>query len=808
MGKRINNKKIATHTPRTTEVDAYLFIKNNLKLRGWDIRNPDRNTGGQVYTQNECLAHPAIHAALNKDRPENIVMLTEKKVWVIEAKKSHKQIDDAVSEAEEYARRINDNGQLSTKFISGVAGNSEDGFIIKTKMLVDGRYMPVKINDVEITSLLSRNECIKLIDSGFPSLDNPPIDEKLFLSRADYINEVLHIGAVNPHQRANVMSALLLSMLGDTMPNIEERQASVLIGDINGRVKAVLKAQGKEGFYDYIRIALPSTADNHVKFRKAMVETIQELNNLNIRSAMNSGEDWLGAFYEVFLKYANWAQDLGIVLTPRHITTYIADVMDILPTDIIYDPTCGTGGFLVAAFDSIKKKSTPSQLKKFKNNSVFGIEQDAGVAALAVVNMIFRGDGKNNIVEGNCFSKYLKPSNSYSAKYTKKESANPPVTKVMMNPPFSLKGSKQKEFDFINHALKQMKDNSILFSVLPYAAMVKPGRYKTWRQNTLLLEHTLLSVITFPGDLFYPVGVHSVGIFVKKGVPHPQGQQILWVRALNDGLVKSKGKRLPSSRVPNDLEVIRDTLRQFLHNQSMKVSSRQQFVKKASLSSDDELVELVPEAYLKQAKPDSDAILKKVEQEERNILAYLIKNNKITFFGKRIVPDPKKRNRSIRRWKSFNVTDIFDVSRGDFHSIAALDAGKYPTISRVSTDNGLVGFFDKPQGATLYKPGTITISTVTGDAFIQPVSFIATDNVLLCVPNKEYESLSSASLLFINVMLNEVKWRYGYGRQPYLAKFKITEIMLPVDNAGALDEDYMDNAVKSVPIWTLIKNFF
>ncbi len=74
------------------------------------------------------------------------------------------------------------------------------------------------------------------------------------------------------------------------------------------------------------------------------MDTIQELNNLNIRSAMNSGSDWLGAFYEVFLKYANWAQDLGIVLTPRHITRFVADVMDVQTTDIMYDPTCGTGG--------------------------------------------------------------------------------------------------------------------------------------------------------------------------------------------------------------------------------------------------------------------------------------------------------------------------------------------------------------------------------------------------------------------------------------------------------------------------------
>lgn len=83
--------------------------------------------------------------------------------------------------------------------------------------------------------------------------------------------------------------------------------------------------------------------------------------------------------------------------------------MDVQSTDIVYDPTCVTGGFLVAAFDYVKQPASPDQVARFKQFSVFGIEQDAGVAALAVVNMIFRGDRKNNIQEGNCFAKSLKP---------------------------------------------------------------------------------------------------------------------------------------------------------------------------------------------------------------------------------------------------------------------------------------------------------------------------------------------------------------------------------------------------------------
>ena len=92
---------------------------------------------------------------------------------------------------------------------------------------------------------------------------------------------------------------------------------------------------------------------------------------------MNSGTDVLGKFYEVFLKYANWAQDLGIVLTPRHITNFASDVANIDRHDIVYDPCCGTGGFLVAAFDHVRRHSTEPQLDNFKENSLFGVEQDA-----------------------------------------------------------------------------------------------------------------------------------------------------------------------------------------------------------------------------------------------------------------------------------------------------------------------------------------------------------------------------------------------------------------------------------------------
>jgi type I restriction enzyme M protein len=346
---------------------------------------------------------------------------------------------------------------------------------------------------------------------------------------------------------------------------------------------------------------------------------------------MNSGADWLGTFYEVFLKYASWAQDLGIVLTPRHITRWTADVMDIKVNDIVYDPTCGTGGFLVAAFDYVKRNYNPSQLLRFKQYSVFGVEQDAGVAALAVVNMIFRGDGKNNIIEGNCFSKYLAPhmdKGIATAKYTQRQTDEPPVTKVMMNPPFALKRSDEKEFRFIDQALKQLGHGGLLFSVLPYSVMVKPGVYRIWRKDTLLRNHTLLSVVTFPIDLFYPIGVTTVGIFIRKGIPHPLGQNVLWARALTDGLLKSKGKRLPSNKTTNDLEDCKGVIKAFLNNPAYPVPNIQMRQKACPINFADTLLELVPENYLDQDNPDEGEIADGVDQLVRETVAYIIRDRK------------------------------------------------------------------------------------------------------------------------------------------------------------------------------------
>jgi len=154
------------------------------------------------------------------------------------------------------------------------------------------------------------------------------------------------------------------------------------------------------------------------------------------------------------------------------------------------------------------------------------------------------------------------------------------------------------------------------------------------------------------------------------------------------------------------------------------------------------------------------------------------------------------------RFKRTEITRLFDLERGHFHAIDKLKEGGYPTISRVSKNNGLVGFYQKPERAKVFPKHIITVSTVTGDAFIQYTPFIATDNVVMCVPKRAYRI---TTLVYIQTWLNKVKWRYSYGRQCYKRTFQKTEIFLPWADNGELNEDSMEYIVTNQPYWKAFK---
>lgn len=796
---------------RTSEVHAYIFIKQHLADIGWVSKNPLRNKDGQVYTQGECLEEPRICEMLKQTKPENIVKLSETEYYVIEAKANRNQIEQAINEAEnDYAKIINKSKHIKARLISGIAGNDVEGFIIKSKILLNGKFKPITSNGKELTSLISPQIAKYLFDNNTNIIEELPIDEKFFLETAENINVILHNGAIPATERGKVMSALILSLVDDTQPNLNA-SPTILITEINARVNAVLQREGKPEFYEYIKIALPTTLENHIKFKTALVKTIQELNNLNIRSAMNSGTDVLGSFYEVFLQYGNWAKEIGIVLTPRHVTAFAAEILDITAKDIVFDPTCGTGGFLVSAFDYVKQNSTKAEVNNFKYNNIFGIEQETSVVALAIVNMIFRGDGKNNIKEANCFHHNItlvRKDNVNTGKYVPSDTT--PITaisKVLMNPPFALKTD--VEYKFVNHALKQMQKNGLLFAIVPTAIFLQKGQYKNWRVDTLK-DNTLLAVITLPSDVFYGAnaGTNTVGVVIKKGVAHDADQKVLWLRAIKDGFVKRKGKRLKpkSPLVERDmLTEYKGLIKQFIKNQDTKIKNIPEECKVCKIDFTDPVLELVPEYYLDEFIPTYEEIKDGIEALVRETAGYLLTTTKQDV----IINSKTKKHYAPHKIKNFDLIEICKVERkyAPYLNEVLSDQKIVPYVTTTEMSNGISLRCDSESNFTR-DTVTVSLDGTCGTTFYQFEDYIAGEKTAALSLLDEVgvpDDCKAPLLFYIAYLIRYKAWRYHFGRKLSEERLRKFEIPLPIDKKGVIDFKFITDLVENCYGWSIIK---
>jgi hypothetical protein len=253
-------------------------------------------------------------------------------------------------------------------------------------------------------------------------------------------------------------------------------------------------------------------------------------------------------------------------------------------------------------------------------------------------------------------------------------------------------------------------------------------------------------------------------------------------------------------------------IRAFIHDPSFPVQDILGVRQASAIDFEDPQLELIPEIYLSSAYPTTDDVNDAIEANIRSAAAFLIQSG----VAKYAKPAEKESIEAVQIrkdrakpeempiFKRFKVTQLFEPIRGDFHALSKLERGKIPTVSRVAYDNGVVGYYAKPPDAKLYVPPKLTVSTVTGDTFVQLMCFIATDNVLILHPKVK---LTRTSLFFIQAMINRERWRCTYGRQLYKEKFSKTEMYLPSDPDGKINEDYMRKTVEGCSYWGILEPY-
>lgn len=281
---------------------------------------------------------------------------------------------------------------------------------------------------------------------------------------------------------------------------------------------------------------LKETISKENYLEKTPLKYFAEYIQKNILSSVisNTTEDVLGRFYGEFMRYGNNdGQTLGVILTPKHITELFSEIIELKPSDRIFDPCCGTGGFLIAGMHKmLNEAKTKKEKDNIKKEHIHGIELRENMFAIATTNMILRGDGKSNLIQEDFLKQNVEDlkKNNYTVGF--------------INPPYSQAKGKDtahlSEINFIKHLLDSLAENGRCVAIIPQSTMVGKTKEDKAIKKQILQSHTLEGVITLNKNTFYGVGTNTCIAIFTAHKPHSDKKYCKFVNYEDDGFIVSK----------------------------------------------------------------------------------------------------------------------------------------------------------------------------------------------------------------------------------------------------------------------------
>ena len=239
-------------------------------------------------------------------------------------------------------------------------------------------------------------------------------------------------------------------------------------------------------------------------------------------------EKWLvmdgdvkGAIYESILEKNGQDKKSGAgqYFTPRSLIQAMVDITRPKIDETVCDPACGTGGFLLAAYDYMKNQSQDKEKQDFlRNEALSGVDNTALVVTLASMNLYLHGIGTNRspIV---CRDSLEKTPESL-------------VDVILANPPFGTRpagsveisrddfyvDTKNNQLNFLQHIMVSLKQGGRAAVVLPDNVLFEGNAGETVRKE-LLKNFNLHTILRLPTGIFYAQGVKANVLFFTKGTP-------------------------------------------------------------------------------------------------------------------------------------------------------------------------------------------------------------------------------------------------------------------------------------------------
>ncbi|KKR79486.1 MAG: N-6 DNA methylase [Candidatus Nomurabacteria bacterium GW2011_GWA2_40_9] len=479
--------------------------------------------------------------------------------------------------------------------------------------------------------------------------------------------------------------------------------------------------------------------------------------------------DIIGNFYGEFIRYTGGdGKGLGIVLTPKQITDLFADLAKLDKNSIVLDICAGTGGFLISAMKKMTERVSAEEKRRILSNSLIGIEQEPQMFALAVSNMILRGDGKTNLYQGSCFD------DSLFNKIKGKANAG------FMNPPYSQKGDNLHEWDFIIRMLNGLSKNATGIAIVPISVAIDtrhPLREK------LLSEHRLEAVMSMPNELFYPAGTVTCIMVFTAHTPHDSDKhhESWFGYWKDDGFRKDKVQ----GRIPRSNELWNSIKNKWITDFTNKKDISGISIRKKVKREDEWCVE----AYLETDFSDISAI--DFTKTVHDFVGFKFSTKKISEIFKKSISSSKKDLRD-RKWKYFCYEDIFSKNLRGRRLIADNRIkGEVLYFSASEFNNGLTDKIENP----LFIEKNSIIYTTFGDAFYVDGEFTASDEISIFNDGR----LNVYNGLFIVTLMMKNKYKYSFGRKAFKNKWSGDKISIPVDKNGNPDWQFMEDYIKSLP---------
>lgn len=543
ISKLLESAKIK-YTPNGSDIKE---IQEALKT------SSKKGTGKSGFPEFVAISKDFILVIENKSELEKQVLYEDGEEQII-SNDAKSIINYAENGALHYANQILTKTNFKKIFAFGCSGNEKHHIIRPIYVDKSGYKLLEKVENFE--NFTTENIIKYYKEQVLNETPQETLELEDILKKSSELHEALrNYGQLGDSEKPLVVSALLLalseesfsinSLTGDSLKTDGQKIYDALSTHMERvKVQPIVKKDKVLNQFTLIkdrtllnqkneRLKVEVSQNNYLE--KTPLKYFAEYIEKNILKSVkaNTSEDVLGRFYGEFIRYSGGdGQTLGVVLTPKHITELFSEIIDLKPSDKLFDPCCGTGGFLIAGMHKMLSEAKTSEKEKIRKEHIHGIEIREDMFAISTTNMILRGDGKSNLI------------NEDFLKQNAEDLRENEYTVGFINPPYSQAKGKDtahlSEINFIKHLLDSLASGGRCVAIVPQSTMVGKTKEDKAIKKQILEKHTLEGVITLNKNTFYGVGTNPCIAIFTAHKPHSNKKYCKFVNYEDDGFIVSK----------------------------------------------------------------------------------------------------------------------------------------------------------------------------------------------------------------------------------------------------------------------------